>query len=107
MSEHISVERRDGAAIVTMRRAPVNGLTPAFVAELDGVRRELEADGVGAAVLRSGLDTTFCAGADATWVAQGVSDAGAAAFVAEFETLTARLTALAHAMHDGPILWIA
>jgi enoyl-CoA hydratase/carnithine racemase len=103
----ISVERREGMAVVTMRRAPVNGLTPAFVAELDGVRRQLEADGVAAAVLESGVAGTFCAGADATWVAQRTDALGPDAFVAEFEAFTGALTTLAHAMRDGPVLWIA
>lgn len=105
---NLRVERRDGAAIVTMERAPVNGLTPDFVAELDATRRTLEAEGIGAAILASGAAGTFCAGADAAWVAAGAAGAGGSeAFVAEFERFTGELTALAHAMHDGPILWIA
>ncbi len=107
MSHEISVERANGAAIVTMQRPPVNGLTPAFVSELDAVRVALEAEGVGAAVLASGVEGTFCAGADATWVSEGTARSGASAFVAEFEAFTGALTRLAHAMHDGPVLWIA
>ncbi|GAC1408409.1 MAG: enoyl-CoA hydratase-related protein [Candidatus Velthaea sp.] len=108
MSADIDVERRDRVATVTLQRPPINGLTPELVAELDRLRAELETDeSVGAVVLQSGLESTFSAGADATWIAQRCADIGAEAFVPEFEAFTADLTAFAHAVHDSRVVWIA
>jgi enoyl-CoA hydratase len=104
----IEVTQRERVAIVTMNAAPVNGLTPEFARELDAVRVQLRADAnVGAVVLASGNPATFCAGADASWVAERSAAIGVEAFTGEFERFTGELTTLAHAIYDGPQVWIA
>jgi enoyl-CoA hydratase len=104
----VRAEVTGGTALVALERPPVNGLAPALVAELDRVRAALEADpAVGAAILTSDLPGTFCAGADASWVAEGCRRDGAARFVDEFRRFTAELTGLCHALEDGRVVWIA
>jgi enoyl-CoA hydratase len=104
----VRVEVTGGAALVALGQPPVNGLAPALVAELDRARAELEENSsVGAAILTSDLPGTFCAGADASWVAEGCRRDGAARFAEEFRRFTAELTRLCHALEDGRVVWIA
>lgn len=57
---HLSVERADGVATVTMTNPPRNFLTNPMVQELDAVTRDLEADpSVRVVVLTGGVDGIF------------------------------------------------
>lgn len=63
--EHIVVERRDRVAVITLNRPKaLNALNAALNAEVIGTALELDADpGIGAIVL-TGSETAFAAGAD-------------------------------------------
>jgi enoyl-CoA hydratase/carnithine racemase len=66
MTRELSVERRGGAAVLTLNRPDrMNALSRALVAALGEAGRELQADSEVRAVILTGTgDRAFCAGAD-------------------------------------------
>ena len=65
MGELVSVVRRDGIAVVSMARPPVNAIAPDLLSELGETFTTLGSDAsVRCIVLRSGLPRYFMAGAD-------------------------------------------
>jgi enoyl-CoA hydratase/carnithine racemase len=71
MSEFVTLERRDGVAVVRIDRPKVNALNVRVVSELDDACAQIEGDdGVRAAVVYGG-ERAFSAGADLKEMAQG------------------------------------
>ena len=69
MAEHLSVEKRDRAAIVTLNRPQIrNAFDDALIASLTGTLRALDADPAVRVVVLAGAGPAFCAGADLNWM---------------------------------------
>jgi len=69
MAEHLSVEKRDRAAIVTLNRPQIrNAFDDALIASLTGTLRALDADPGVRVVVLAGAGPAFCAGADLNWM---------------------------------------
>lgn len=65
MSKLVTVERRDGVAVVTLNRPEArNALSGALLAELNLALRALKADSDLRAMVLTGADPAFCAGLD-------------------------------------------
>ena len=69
MAEHLSVEKRDRAAIVTLNRPQIrNAFDDALIASLTRTLRVLDEDPGVRAVVLAGAGPAFCAGADLNWM---------------------------------------
>ena len=69
MAENLSVEKRNGAAIVTLNRPEIrNAFDDALIASLTGTLRALDANPGVRAVVLAGAGPAFCAGADLNWM---------------------------------------
>lgn len=69
MAEHLSVEKRNRAAIVTLNRPQIrNAFDDALIASLTEALRALDADPGVRAVVLAGAGPAFCAGADLNWM---------------------------------------
>lgn len=102
---HFDVEIDDGVAVVTMDRADdtLNTLDPSLMTDFEAVLERLEADDVRAAVIVSGKEDSFLAGADIKWFA-GLSDPSDAAEAIRLgHTVLARLEGI-HARHGKPVV---
>ena len=86
----IDVVPGDGIQTWVMRAAPVNAVSPEFLAALDGaLDGALDDASVSAVVLTSGLKV-FSAGADAAWMAGVVNEHGSAQLLEELRTSLSR-----------------
>ncbi len=91
--EHVSVERDDAVAIVTLNRPQVlNALNVAMIAELAGVFADLDADdGVRAVVLTGAGERAFAAGADIGELRRLENAVDGAALARRGQALTAQI----------------
>ncbi len=70
-----TTENRDGLAVVTIHRPPVNAINPDFVAELEDLAHRLDEDqSIRAVLFVSSIPGRFIAGADLSGVLQDDSD---------------------------------
>jgi methylglutaconyl-CoA hydratase len=67
--QHVHVEQRGPALWVTLNRPDVrNAFNPAMIAELTAVFTGIAGDGETRVAVLTGAGTSFCAGADLTWM---------------------------------------
>lgn len=103
----LAVEDHDSVYVWTMQLSPVNAINHEMLNALEAALDAAAADArVAAVVLCSGLKA-FCAGADATWMADAVQRLGPQGLLEEFNATMDRFRALCLRLRQAPFLVIA
>jgi len=106
-SAALAVTDHDSVRRWTMRLAPVNAINAEMLDAFEAALDDAETDGnVAAVVLDSGLKV-FCAGADATWMAQTAAAIGPAGLLEDFNATMDRFRAVCLRLRQAPFLVIA